>query len=237
MENMAKVYSITLRNSTPYHPEGNGLAERSVKKVLQSLKLFCQIKPTWDLILPELVGRINSTFNSTVSDTSHYALYGFDRRTPFSNHTTPLYSERLEGINELARVIKQFVYEAVSDNSLERTIERNVGIMDKILYKGQRCFIHKSAVPGKYDKLDPTFVGPYIVKEAVSINSYQIVDPLSGKIKTLHRNKLIPAGILMSETEEKCESEGSESEEVEMPRRKRKVIPTSDRVLRSQQTL
>ena len=110
-------------------------------------------------------------------------------------------------------------------------------IDEEILYKGQRCFIHKSAVPGKYDKLDPTYVGTYIVKEAVSINSYQIVDPLSGKIKTLHRNKLIPAGILMSETEKRYESEESESDEVAMPRRKRKVIPTSDRVLRSQQTL
>ena len=85
-----------------------------------------------------------------------------------------LYSERLEGTNELARIVKQAVHEAVTDNSLVRTIERNVGKSGDILFKGQKCFIHKSAMPGKYDKIDPAYVRPYIIKEAVSINSYQI---------------------------------------------------------------
>ena len=51
MHNIAKIYDIKLVTSTPYYPQGNGLAERSERKVLQALRTFCEEKATWDLIL------------------------------------------------------------------------------------------------------------------------------------------------------------------------------------------
>ena len=119
MHNVAKIYDIKLVNSTPYHPQGNGLAERSVRKVLQALRVFCEEKATWDLLLPELVARINSTFNITLSDTPHFSLFGFDRRRPFSNQVT-IYDEGMSGTNSIASTIKQAVYEAVSDTTVSR---------------------------------------------------------------------------------------------------------------------
>ena len=39
MSQMAEHYGIVLKTSTPYHPQGNGMAERSVRKVIQALRI------------------------------------------------------------------------------------------------------------------------------------------------------------------------------------------------------
>ena len=70
MAQMASHYKIRLTNSTPYHPHGNGMA-RSVRKVLEAIKLFSEKKSIWDVVLPELIARINSSFNATLGETPH----------------------------------------------------------------------------------------------------------------------------------------------------------------------
>ena len=233
MHNVAKVYGIELRNSTPYHPQGNGLPERSVRKVLQALRTFCEEKATWDLILPELVARINSTFNISVSDTPHFCLYGFDRRTPFSNQVT-IYNEEISGTNSIASTIKQAVYEAVSDTTASRIIDRNIGKIKDHLAPGQRCFVHRSALPGSYDKLDPKLIGPFVIKEPVSVNSYKLIDPTTSKERILHRDKLIAAGSMLGDGDCEAGESGEEQQESERKKeRKQRIIPSSDRVLRS----
>ena len=89
MAQMASHYKICLINSTPYHPHGNGMAERSVRKVLEAIKLFSEKKSIWDVVLPELIAQINSSYNATLGETPHYALFRFDRRVPFDNDVVP----------------------------------------------------------------------------------------------------------------------------------------------------
>ena len=66
MPQMAEHYGITLKTSTPYHLQGNGIAEISVRKVIQALRIYCERKAIWDMVLPEIVAMINSIYNSTV---------------------------------------------------------------------------------------------------------------------------------------------------------------------------
>ena len=87
MSQMAEHYGIKLKTSTPYHPQGNGMAERSVRKVIQALRIYCERKAIWDMVLPEIVAMINATFNSTVGDSSRYALFGFDKRNALPSNT------------------------------------------------------------------------------------------------------------------------------------------------------
>ena len=44
---MSKHYGIQLKTSTPYHPQGNGMPERSVRKVIQAIRIYCEQKAIW----------------------------------------------------------------------------------------------------------------------------------------------------------------------------------------------
>ena len=110
------------------------------------------------------------------------------------------------------------------------------------LKRGQRVFVHKSALPDSYDKLDSPFQGPFRVENKVSVNSYQVKHVFDERVRTLHRDKILVAGegitVDESESEGECEEVKDESVIEEKEKRirtrgkQRRPIPTSDRVLR-----
>ena len=139
-----------------------------------------------------------------------------------------------QALTQLASTIKQAVYEAVSDTTASRIIDRNIGKIKDHLAPGQRCFVHRSALPGSYDKLDPKLIGPFVIKEPVSVNSYKLIDPTTSKERILHRDKLIAAGSMLGDGDCEAGESGEEQQESERKReRKQRIIPSSDRVLRS----
>ena len=123
MSQIAKHYGIQLKTSTPYHPQGNGMAERSVRKVIQALRIYCEQKAIWDMVLPEIVAMINATFNSTVGDSPHYAVFGFDRRNALSSNTRVTMNELPNQANELVMDCKQVIHEAVKHNTAARILD------------------------------------------------------------------------------------------------------------------
>ena len=52
MVNFCERNGIVLKNSTPYYPQGNGLAESTNKNIISSIKkMLSQKKKTWDKML------------------------------------------------------------------------------------------------------------------------------------------------------------------------------------------
>ena len=243
MSQMAKHYGIQLKTSTPYHPQGNGIAERSVRKVIQALRIYCERKAIWDMVLPEIVAMINATYNSTVGDSPHYAVFGFDRRNALSSNTHVTMNELSKQTNELVMDCKQVIHEAVKHNTAARILDYNKRRVLDELKVGQRVFVHKSVLPDSYNKLDSPFQGPFRVESKVSVNSYQVKHVFDEYVRTLHRDKILVAGegITVDESESDEECEEVENEEVIEKKEKkigkrgkqRRPIPTSDRVLRS----
>jgi len=77
-------FEIELRNSTPLHPTGNGIAERKVGTVKESLKHVTASFDgnNWDLYLPKILWSLKSAVNETTGHSPFKLMYGrVGRRT------------------------------------------------------------------------------------------------------------------------------------------------------------
>ena len=165
------------------------MAQRSIRKVIQALRIYCERKAIWDMVLPEIVAMINATFNSTVGDSPHYAVFGFDRRNALSSNTRVTMNEMPNQASELVIDCKQVIHEAVKHTTAARILDYNKKKVLDELKKGQRVFVHKSVLPDSYDKIVTPFQGPFIVEKKVFVNSYQVKHLFDNRVRTLHRHK------------------------------------------------
>ena len=85
---LCETYGIDKRRSSPYHPEGDGLAERCVqagKQLLRCLLAERDMRQTdWPGVMKEVGFLFNSTKNASTKMTPHEAMYGMKLKSPFS---------------------------------------------------------------------------------------------------------------------------------------------------------
>ena len=93
-DNAAEFLGSLLKNLCDTHnikfpPQSNALVERINAKIIRNMTIFCAKQETmdWDLFLDEIFGVINSSLNSTVGDTPHFALFHFDSRDMYTGNT------------------------------------------------------------------------------------------------------------------------------------------------------
>ncbi len=90
-------YHIMQTFITAHHPASNGLAERTNRKILEILRHVAgQLHEFWEDWLPHVAASINGSVNSSTGKTTHYIVFGSEKRSPYdllvSPHK-PIYSE------------------------------------------------------------------------------------------------------------------------------------------------
>ena len=74
---------ILLKQSTPYYPQGNGLAESSVKNIIQSIKkLLKQNKRSWDSMLKYALWAYKIIVKKAIGTSPFQLVYGTDAVFP-----------------------------------------------------------------------------------------------------------------------------------------------------------
>ncbi|OWY95243.1 reverse transcriptase [Phytophthora megakarya] len=79
------------RATLSYRPQANGQQERSVKNVMQSVRVYTEdpLQQDWDEIAEKLIFAINNSTDATRKETPFYLVHGWDAHSTLGAMTSP----------------------------------------------------------------------------------------------------------------------------------------------------
>jgi len=123
MVDLCKKYNIILTHSTPYYPQGNGLAESSNKSLVRIIKmLLAHIQRSWDPKLKFALWANRISTKKSIGTSPFQLVYRIDG-------VIPLLQDEEEETNDLQRRIFQLIH---LREERERVSQKALDFKDKI---------------------------------------------------------------------------------------------------------
>lgn len=195
LKETCNLLSIEKIETTAYHPQSNGIVERSHQTLMSHLKSFVDNdQRNWDKWLPYAMMVYRSTPHSTTKYTPYYLLHGREMRLPTDWIKEELQQDLSEDdlVNEIKRRL-QIAHKQVEE-STEKVKEQSKSYYDrkakdKIFKVGDLVLLLDTQVKrGRSKKLQLPWIGPYTV---IKLNSEVNVTIKRGRNETIvHKNRL-----------------------------------------------
>ncbi len=210
IKELCGVAGISKSRTTPYHPMGNGMTERFNRTLLNMLATLTESeKLNWKTKINVMTHAYNVTQHESTGYTPYQLMFG---REPIIALDVILKdchdpeSDRCKNYTQYIEDLRKNLNHAYSTASqiAQKSRERQKQNYDlkarsAHLEPGDRVLVRKTALKGK-SKLAPKYENrPYQVLDQpnADIPVYTVQDVKSvGKVKTLHRNLLLPIGAL-----------------------------------------
>lgn len=202
--------------TTPYHPMGNGACERMNQSVLKLIgTLANDQKSKWKSYLPSLIHAYNCTPHAATGFSPYELMFGRKPMLPVDAEIKPKpngdgdltkfvfeLKKQVEYVNSIAK--KRMEQKAVSSKELydKRSVDATLQVGDTVL-------VRKTAIYGREKCGDKWLEEVYVVISHPNPEvAVYTVKPLSGggRMKTLHRNLLLPISCDSGSTQELAES-------------------------------
>ena len=225
-----KLTGTSLRFSTSYHPQTQGVVERMNSVVSQTLR--CLIAGSenmreWEKLLPTVEMTINSSPNSSTGYSPFYLNYGFHPVSPVELLSGDESStvEAAENFVERIRVLwikakenlqKSVIKQARIYDEKHRPVEFEVG--SKVLLSTRNLALKN--IPGK---LKSRFCGPFVVTERIGQQAYRLELPTEWSIHNVFHVSLLKSWRVAGYREVPNES-GVQLEEVESTGKIEKIL-------------
>ena len=196
MQNLAKSHGFVKLEVAPYHPESNGLCERSNQKVLKALRMLCaEVPEQWDQYTADAMAAVNGSLNTSLGETPFFALYKFDKKDIYTTEieeTTPFYN--YDDFFDVTQRLAKKVYEEVKQN-LQATMSKYIQKTNRNksankLEEGQRVYVKNIPKVGENSKLALKWKGPAVIMQKLSQHKYKIQLLSSGKCQIAHQDNL-----------------------------------------------
>ena len=195
-------YNIKKKRSSPYHPEGDGLAERQIgimkglfRTKLSSRKLTAK---AWPELLPDVQLSMNTKRHASTKHTPFELMYGGSPRTRESpvaganDQQQPscgirhLHEETESQKQSQVKTAQTHLKEAAEEMKKQYDEHANQGILEV----GDRVYVKKQYVSkGESKKLSPLYDNLSVVLE-VDMPLLRIKNSSSGRVQWRHYNQL-----------------------------------------------
>lgn len=143
---------------------------------------------------------INTTFNVSIGDTPHFALYGTDKTYPLAwtddSISKPVYNYDcyFTGLAKRMKAIRSDL-KTILDESTEKYLgQANKNSRVRNFNIGDRCFVKYHAKVGESSKLAANYEGPFRIKEILGQRSYLVENLATGVSKRAHIDNILSAG-------------------------------------------
>ena len=198
---MYKRLGVELRNSTPLHPQANGLVERfnqTLKNMIHHV-VNSDRPREWHLRLPYLLWAYRELPNSTTGLSPYQLVYGRLGRGPLAVLKST-WSDDVQQSSLLPKTVAQYMTELRErlDVGLDLADEVSKEQQDKYVSQHNKLARDKKFVvgdlvwillPSSTNKLVSSWQGPATVVAVVSTHSYRVALD-NGAVRTLHANDL-----------------------------------------------
>ena len=212
---LEKYSGVGHSRSTPYHPQGNGQVERFNRTLLQMLRtLTDEQKSDWKGSINKVVFAYNSTKQETTGYSPFYLLFGRAPRLPVDllfqltpgSDTSCANANRRKYADQWQTKLKE-AYNIVRERTEKAGLRARTHYDRKAklssLYLGDRELVRRLALPGGPGKLDSYWEQKIYVVLQRKRNDMPVYDVRpednSGRVRTLHRNHLLPCESLASD--------------------------------------
>ena len=183
LQKLCDFYDIKKVEITPWKPSSNGAVERAngrIKTVLRTV-----ITPDTvdcDVYIDNVQMVLNNTVNSTVGESPHFLLYGYEKRLPLSllddakppakcyNYDDYI-TNRIFNYYHVVRKTRDLLKkgQATYDRYYKSSPKKNI-------VEGTKVYVLNMTKQGPNVKVSPKFEGPFRVMSALKNNKFKLID-------------------------------------------------------------
>jgi len=183
--------------TTPYRPSSNGQVERMNREILAKLRMYIEGKQsTWDQYLPFVGMAMRATVNRSTGFTANMMMLGREIMLPvdllaprLSTGAEPAASyviQLRDTLDEVHRCARKKIGAAlqVRKRTYDRHIHTEVYEVGDLVY-----LLNAAGKKGQSRKLQPVYIGPFLVIKVISSALYVITGP-RGRHQVIHHDRL-----------------------------------------------
>ena len=236
---LCKKLYIKKKASSPYHPEGNGMAERCIGKVKTMISSMSEdreiVLTGWREVFNEVVLATNCCTNRSSGFSAFEHMFGKTGRLPMDNFMG-LSDTRQEKIDK--SLIESVAIRNWREAQESYKKEYDTHLIINEYAAGQEVLVKRTH--GKYPKIAPNWVqGPFHVVRKIGPVNWEVKEEKTGKSRVLHHNLLKPVlkGMSAQLTTTSADSTSTQATQVYEPdpsdkaERRQQRRPTEERML------